>query len=291
MSELTELESTAALWDWVSRIALIIALVAAVLEVITNWTNWIKSPWKSRVEKTAVLLVFFGSAAGLVATWKLSNINEQIIAILNTRVATAQKEAGEAMTTAANAQTRLEEQRERTAKVEGAVAEAQAQARKFEAEIASSNARAEEAKKIAERERLERVKLEAQIAPRRLTSEQQKAIAASLKRFNGRQVKLITYTLDLEAAVLAGQIKTALVEAGIRVDDQTSNVMPVGRFHLGIWVNGPPVEQDLVNAVFGTLVQDGKLAAINTGTKPGAANPADGVNILVGVKPLSPKPK
>jgi len=79
--------------------------------------------------------------------------------------ATAQKQAGEAVTKAADAQTRLEVQRERTAKLEAAVAEAQAQARKFEAEIASSNARAEEAKRLAEREKLERVKLEAQVAP------------------------------------------------------------------------------------------------------------------------------
>jgi hypothetical protein len=197
------------------------------------------------------------------------------------------------MTAAANAQTRLEEQRQRTAKVEGAVAEAQAKARKFEAEIASSNARAEEAKKIAEQERLERVKLEAQLAPRRLSSEQQKAIAVSLKRFNGRKVKLITYAHDLEAGLLATQIKPALLEAGIRVDDQISGVMVVGGFVAGVWVNGPPVEQDLVKALFDTLVQDGKLVARNNGTKPfaGAANPADGVNILVGVKPLSPKAK
>src|SRR5262249_47317332 len=119
MPELSELQSSVTRWEWVSFISLVIAALAALSEVITTWTTWVNSTWKSRIEKTSVLFVFLGSVFGLVATSKLSTLNGRITAII-------QKQAGDAMTAAANAEIRLEEQRERTAKIE-------AQARKFEA--------------------------------------------------------------------------------------------------------------------------------------------------------------
>jgi hypothetical protein len=286
MPELSELQSTAARWEWVSFISLVIAALAALSEVITTWTTWVRSTWKSRIEKTSLLFVFLGSVVGLVATWKLSTLNGRINAILNDRVATAQKQAGDAMTAAANAQIRLEEQRERTAKVEGAVAEAQAQARKFEAQIASSDARAEEAKRLAEQERLERVKLEAQVAPRRLNVAQQKAITESLKGFNGRTVRLATYALDVDAGMLATQVKPALQQAGILVEDSISNVLPVGGFAVGIHIAGPAAEQDLVKALTESLMRNGKLTAYNRGTKQPAGGSMDKVTVLIGPKPL-----
>jgi len=160
VAEISQLEAAGAFWDWVSFISLVFAVLAAITEFVTNWTNWVNSPWKSKIEKTSALIVLLGSAAGLVATWKLSNINTRIIAILNTEVANAQERAAKAEEAAANALK--------------ATKEAETQARKFESQIALSNARAEEAKKIAEREKLERVKLEAQVAPRRLSVEQGK---------------------------------------------------------------------------------------------------------------------
>src|SRR5262249_36834035 len=151
--------------------------------------------------------------------------------------------------------------------LEAAVAEAQAQARKFEADIASSNARAEEAKRLAEREKLERVKLEAQVAPRRLTPEQRKALTASLKTFSGRTVRLATYQLDVDAGLLATQLKPALQEAGLLVEDMISRIFLIGGFAVGIHVAGPSTEQDFVKALTESLMRDGKLVAYNNRTQ------------------------
>jgi hypothetical protein len=301
MPELSELESTAAFWDWVSYIGLVIAFLGAVSEFITNWTRWIKPPWKLKIEKTSALIVLVGSATGLIASWKLSNINGQIIATLNKQVATSQQEAGKAMTAAANAQTRLEEARARTAKVEEAVAnaykaakEAEAQARKFEAEIASSNTRAEEAKRIAERERLERVKLAAQVAPRLLSVEQQNTIVSSLKRFKGRNVAVVSYSLDAEGGVLATQIISTLQEAGILVENQVAGLLVTGSFWTGVILSGPAPEQDFVKALTTSFMNYGSLAARNNGTEPivpvGISKLREkAVFILVGPKPPQTK--
>jgi hypothetical protein len=119
------------------------------------------------------------------------------------------------------------------------------------------------AKKDAEQEKIERLKLEAQVAPRRLTREQQKAIAAALKPFSGRNVGLFTYVYDLEGAILASQIKPALVEAGISVQDRTSTVMIIGGFTAGISVSGPDSEQGLVRAIADSLRRDAAMENYN----------------------------
>jgi hypothetical protein len=282
MLEISELESISAFWDWVSYIALLLAFIGALIEFIVNQTPLIKSPWwKSKIEKTSAWIVLVTLGVGLIASWKLSTINAQIIAILNKETATAQKDAAEA--------------RERVAKAEEGTAialkkakEAEMQALKFEASIASSNARAEEAKQLAEREKLERLKLEAQVAPRRLNVEQQKAITASLKGFNGRTVRLATYQFDVDAGLLATQVKPALQQAGILVEDNISRVFLIGGFAVGIHIAGPTAEQDLVKALTESLMRDGKLAAYNRGTtQPPGVVSADKVTVLIGPKPLS----
>ncbi|MBK8278149.1 MAG: hypothetical protein IPK92_20610 [Nitrospira sp.] len=270
MPDLSHLEAASTFWDLVLYISLTFAIFGAASEFVANWTTWIKATWKTRVEKTSVLVVFLGSVVGLVATWKLANISDQIIAILNKQTATAQAEADRAMATAADAHTRLAEARERTARVEQEVAnaykaakDAEAQARKFEAIIATSNARAEEAKQIAERERLERVKLEAQVAPRRLSREQEKSITSSLSRFSGRNVTVVSYSLDVEGGVLATQIISVLKEAGILVEEKIAGLLVGGSFWTGVILKGPTEEQDFIAALTTTLMNDGRLAVRN----------------------------
>lgn len=213
MLDLSELEFAATFWDWVSYIGLIVAFLAAFSEFITSWTTWISVEWKPRIEKTSALLVLLGAAVSLIASWQLSNINGRIVAALKKETATAQISAGNAMTSAANAETRLEEAKARTANVEKAVAEAQAQARKFEAEIASSSARAEEAKRLAERERLERVKIEERLAWRSLAAvDQQQRLVSKLKTFAGIPFTIRVFQ-EPEALRLLNQIVEILHSA------------------------------------------------------------------------------
>lgn len=206
------------------------------------------------------------------------------------------------MTTAAEAQTRLEEGKTRTANAEKAAAdalkkanEAEGHALKFKAEIASSNARAEEAKQIAERERLERVKLEANVAPRRLNQEQQSSIMKSLRRFKGRSVTVVTYSMDVEAAVVATQLMAVLTQAGIAVENRLANLFQTGAFYSGIHLSGPAAAQDFIQALVNSFERDGNLAASNKGAKPvvpiGISKLQEqAVFILIGVKPPMTRP-
>ncbi|UVT19644.1 MAG: hypothetical protein H8K03_17915 [Nitrospira sp.] len=297
MSEISDLEAAGIMWDWVLRGSLIIATLGAFAEFFASWTTVIKTTQETSIEKVAPLVVILGSVGGLAATWNLSNTNGQIIAILNKQVANAQTEAGHAMATAAEAQIRLEEARERTAKVEERVAtaykaakDAEAQARKFESVIATANARAEEAKQIAEQERLERVKLEAQVAPRRLDREQEKTIINSLSRFRGRSVAVVSYSLDVEGGVLAMQIISILRGAGILVEDSVAGLLTTGSFWTGVILRGPAEEQDFVSALTTSLKIDGRLAVRNEAKEfvvpPGISKLGEkAVFLLVGAKP------
>jgi hypothetical protein len=219
---------------------------------------------------------------------------ESVIAIANAHAEEA-KQIAEA--TAAEAQIRVAEARERTAQVEEKVAtaykaakDAEAQARKFESVIATANARAEEAKQIAERERLERVKLEAQVAPRRLDREQEKTIINSLSRFRGRSVAVVSYSLDVEGGVLAMQIISILRAAGILVEDSIAGLLTTGSFWTGVIVRGPAEEQDFVSALTTSLKTDGRLAVRNEVKEfvvpPGISKLGEkAVFLLVGAKP------
>lgn len=163
-------------------------------------------------------------------------------------------------------------------------------------EAAKANERAAEANMKAEQERLERVRLSTRVAPRFLGPEQKQAIIVSLKRFSGRQVTVVTYQQDVEAAVLAEQLIAALRQAGVSVEELTSRLFTVGGFRLGIHVSGPANEQDFVEALSSSFANDGQLATHNNGTEPVVpvkmATLRDrAVLILVGAKPPVVKPR
>jgi len=103
--------------------------------------------------------------------------------------------------------------------------------------------------------------------PRRLTAEQRKAVTASLKAFSGRTVRLATYQLDVDAGLLATQLKPALQEAGLLVEDMISRIFLIGGFAAGPHVAGPSTEQDFVKALTESLMRDGKLVAYNNRTQ------------------------
>lgn len=170
-----------------------------------------------------------------------------------------------------------------------------------EAQTATANRGAAEATeranalaKEAEHERLERLKLEAEIAPRRLTREQHEAIATALNRFAGRRVMVTSYSLDAESAILTKQVIEALQAAGLKVADGTSSLMQMGAFYVGIHVAGP--KRDLVTALSESLSQAAHLAVAPesptqlvphpAGIVSGPPNPATAdASILVGIKP------
>jgi hypothetical protein len=90
-----------------------------------------------------------------------------------------------------------------------------------EAKMRGDEARAEAAR-ASERAAVieaENMRLEAEVAPRRLTPEQQVALSTPLAHLGGRTVRFESYGLDAEAAILGKQIEYAFSIAKINVDE------------------------------------------------------------------------
>jgi hypothetical protein len=166
---------------------------------------------------------------------------------------------------------------------------------------AKANERAAELTKQAaalevdlERERTERLKLEAEIAPRRLTRAQHEAMATALSPFAGGTVIITSHSHDAESAVLAKQIIAALQAARLHTIDGAGTLMQMGRFAMGVQVAGP--NRALAAAIKQFLEQTAHLAVAAESPPQLVPDPVGIVNgithstpidvsILVGVKP------
>lgn len=165
-----------------------------------------------------------------------------------------------------------------------------------QANTAGDVAKAEAAKAnaTAESERLARTKLEAKLAPRRLAEVQQQEIATSLIQYAGKTVRLESYGLDAESAVLAFQIRGALQAARINVDG--SGLMTRasgGSIALGVHVTGR--DTNLVHAILAAL------SAEHVAVSPDEPFPQGGISfgtvvinptqpdaiVFVGIKPIT----
>ena len=91
-----------------------------------------------------------------------------------------------------------------------------AEAETARSEIGEANAQAAEANRIAEEERLARVKLEAQLAGRHLTDDQKSQLTAALTKLQGQIPTLIFARLgDREAHEYATEVLNCVTNAGI----------------------------------------------------------------------------
>lgn len=154
-----------------------------------------------------------------------------------------------------------------------------------ETETRRADARAAEAIEKAEKERHERSKLEAEIAPRAFSSYKLQAIAEQLKPFSGRKVSVWTYSMDLEGGELATQIIEALVAANLEIDDRRRGTLSVGGVPIiGVEVFGPDTE--LVGAILSALSGEPRVSVSNPGSVNRAYEPSARATIWVGIKPL-----
>jgi hypothetical protein len=234
--------------------------------------------------KAAALLLIGGLAIELIALVKSNQIAATNIANLNFRASKAEQ-------TAAGAN-------ERAGDAEKKAADANERASENEKEAANL-------RNIAEAERLERLKLEAAVAPRTLTLDQQQAIGSALKEFRGHNVEVVSYGTDGEASVLGRQLIAALRATHITVLDARASMMVTGQFDIGIHVRGPAQEAQFASAIATAFSSKGRLA-VATPNDPqprmGAMMGGGGqafiagtvfVTITVGIKPVPalPPPK
>lgn len=149
----------------------------------------------------------------------------------------------------------------------------------------------------------ENLRLESQIAPRRLDLNQQLKIAENCSKFKnlfrGKRVKLVSYSLDTEAFVLAEQVVGALrmKPCEMTVDDEAMSITPMmGTLIMGIQVFGS--NSELAKEIANAIGSSGKPVAISfVGTDPtsGAmrvetpnSRIAHEATVLVGLKPFDP---
>jgi hypothetical protein len=149
--------------------------------------------------------------------------------------------------------------------------------------------------KDAEALKAANLKLEAVIAPRRLLPRQQAAITAALESFRGKKIRLVSYSLDTEGEVFAGQVRDALKPV-LQIDDWVGDETAGNGFVKGISVTGK--NEALVRALVDAFRAAG-IEGIDTKPLPppqfvaivteGSRQPAPDaeVEVIVGVKPLA----
>ena len=264
-------------------------VVGLVVEVFVVIKDHLRSgrhiDWKLCVELLGPVLITIGVAGELGIHFKAGHNNTELRSVHNERIGLLDKEASAARreTESIKRDTIGFSLQLATAKKD--VAEANALAKKYEAGIADAKARAAEAEKgaaqaklMAEAEQHERMKLEAIVAPRSLSLDQQRLIAAAIREFSGHAITVSSYGLDGEGTALATQIILVLRSAGIAVRDDRASSIRSGGFEFGVHLRGPAGE--FISSLGNALSTIGKLQLfVNAAVSPGGTSMHGGATI------------
>lgn len=204
----------------ISEIALLIFGAVLVIGLVGEYAE--SGKWK-RWQKLFALLVIGGVAGELLAdggvfvfSRRLQTTAEAEIAELNKKAADSVKDAENARRDAANAL-------ERAAKAEEHLGDTRERAAQAEKEAAKSN-------EAAEKERLARLQLEARLAPRSLSSSQQRDVVERLKSFRGASLDIFVYG-DTSEMLSIGSTISSLARAagwGVRIWGVSVEMVVVG---------------------------------------------------------------
>jgi hypothetical protein len=278
--------------------------IAVFVGLIVEYTIllWLKRKDFSRTEIILTLVAGLAIAGGVYGEYHFGSIASaaavKLEGIAEDRVATLNQES-------VDLQKQVEADKVTVSRFQRDIANAKKDA-------SEADARAADARSMAAAEQLERIKLEARVAPRSLDPDQQRMITAALRKFSGHPVTLLSYGLDGEGAALGAQIISVLTAAGFAVTDSRASFISSGGFELGIHVRGPNSEKELILGLGNALASIGKLqvcincASFRAGaTMSGGATlsgratmsggggvvpaeiPAAGpVSIMIGIKPV-----
>ncbi len=173
----------------------------------------------------------------------------------------------------------LADSRERTASLER-------QSGQFELEIAQANTRAAEANRIAESERLARMKIEQRLADRSLTDAQLTAIADKVKPFSGQEFLVTTYWGLKEPLSITNRIYAALDSAGWKYVKHKGVKNLIGMAS-GVFVNVHPTADEQTKKAAASLVSaltvEGIASRIEERDDPDS--PSNRIELMVGTKP------
>lgn len=159
-------------------------------------------------------------------------------------------------------------------------------------QAAEANERAAEANKKAEEERLARVKIEKQLAPRTFSESDIEEISNALRsfasNFSGRKVKVSSYALDAEGSMFALLIYEILFRAGIDADAEAGigRMFASGIPEMGVKITGPTIDSD-----FMFKLQDEIFTRLKTKIGVESNDEYTELSIAVGIKPVAGLPK
>lgn len=174
--------------------------------------------------------------------------------------------------------------------MEDSIAVANKAAAEANKQAAEANERAAEANKKAEEERLARVKIEKQLAPRTFSESDIEEIGNALRSFapslSGKKVKISSYIIDAEANVFAWMINEILFRAGIGTEPHIGRIMPSGGVDIGVKITGPIKDES-----FMYTLASGIYARLKTNMSVEYDDKYKEVAVLVGVKPVAGLPK
>jgi hypothetical protein len=297
--ERLRLEAISAKWFrgvWISGFVVALGCALETWETFFAWINWRRhrkgehplfdDPTSLRIPMAAfgLFLVVGGIVSETIFEVRVSNSDAAIRIHEADRLSAAEIVAGEA-------NERAGEANEKAARLEQGNIVLSGDQERLGIALA-------QAQRQFEDEHLANLKLEAEIAPRRMSRVQQNAVAVRCQSLKFVNVVIESYAMDAESAILAEQIVSALQLArkdGARlvVVDHTASIVTVGGFSLGVHVTG--TNKEAASLIRTALSQDGKLAVAPEDSS-GEANgtleirqmpsPADDVSILVGVKPV-----
>lgn len=173
----------------------------ALIAALENWAAFF------------TLLVVLGVGGELVVHVMQSRANKKLITIQHQEALAQETEIARLQNTSASARLEIAKANEGAAMALTKAAQAEENLGTARKEAALANERAADANKIAEGERLARLKIEEKLAPRTLNDEQRKRIESKLKPFAGTPYELALNPVP-EATDLLGVIAPILRSAG-----------------------------------------------------------------------------
>lgn len=230
--------------------------------------------WKKSAGIIGWVLIVAGVAGEGVAETVVSkadglvrNFDEIILADTQKVSSAARERAASAYERAARTEQETAQENVHAAKALKAAELARKEAEGSILQVAQANERASKNEKEAaqlrhdaEQERIERIRLEAIVAPRSLNLDQQRQIGKACGEFGGHNVSVFSYATDGEGAVLGMQIIAALRRAGIKIADDRASGMVTGGFDLGIHLRGPTSEEPFMECLKRAFTSIGHLA-------------------------------
>jgi hypothetical protein len=162
------------------------------------------------------------------------------------------------------AQAKLSRAKDRTLRLE--LKEKDDQIAITQRQAAEANLRAAGANKIAEEERLARVKLETRLAPRSLKGESQESVAGAIRQFAPQPFDILWYSDDPDSANLASDLYVTFQRAGWVLDRSNEGLGLGGS--TGVVIEFAPSKEDVLGPACDALASALQKEGIAATTRP-----------------------